>query len=269
MAGTSRRRALAFIAAAPSMEMAFGPDPIQRLDIYPQPGLSGAPMLLYVHGGAWTLFDKSGVDALPDYAKRHGFLFASTNFRLGSAEKAAEDVAAAVDWILTHGSEYGGDPKRLYIMGHSSGGNTVALVAIDPRFLRTHNRTAGDIAGVIGLDGAGYNAATQIHDVLFFMFEPPKMAMWVNAFGTRIAALSPTRLVTNDGHYPPFLLFYTDHPGGRKYNIELQAKLQAAGDQVTVVDAPGQSHIGINSDFGKAGDPVGERAAAFIATGKL
>jgi acetyl esterase/lipase len=254
--------------ALPPTEYAFGTLASQRLDLYAQPGLKIAPMLLYVHGGAFTLFDKSDVDALPGFARRHGFLLASTNYRLGAgADKAAEDVAGAAAWMLREGRRFGGDPKRLFLMGWSSGGNTVGLVSIDPQYLAPYGRSPADIAGVIGVDGAGYNAASQIHS-LFVILRPPILAMWVVAFGDHAAALSPTLLVRKGGHYPPFLLFYTNHPGGRSYTEEFAGKLRETGDQVAVVGAPDRIHITINSSLGEARDPYGDRAARFIATGK-
>jgi arylformamidase len=250
-------------------EMAFGPHNYQRLDIYPLPGLHKAPMLLYVHGGVWTLFDKTDINELPDFAKRNGLLLASTNYRLGSgAGKAAEDVAGAVDWMLQNGPSYGGDPKQLYLLGWSSGGNSVSLVTVDPSYLKPYNRTNADIAGVIGLDGAGYNAASQIHSLFVMLHGPVFVAMWVAAFGAHAAELSPTLLVHKDAHYPPFLLIYTNHPGGRYYSEEFARKLKETGDMAAVVEARGRTHEGVISYLDRKGDISGQRIANFIATGK-
>jgi len=251
-----------------AVEKAFGSHNYQRLDIYPQPGLHNAPMLLYVHGGVWTLFDKSDINELPDFSKQHGFLLASTNYRLGAgAGKAAEDVADAVDWMLKNGPSYGGDPKKLYLMGWSSGGNTVSLVTVDPQYLKPYGKSSADIAGVIGLDGAGYNAASQIHN-FYVVLRAPVFAMWLVAFGTHAAALSPTLLVHKDDHYPPFLLIYTFHPGGRYFTEEFAKKLKETGDAVAVIPAQGRTHEGVISYLDRKGDVSGQRIANFIATGK-
>jgi acetyl esterase/lipase len=255
-------------AAAPApVEIAYGPDPAQRLDVYPRPDLVAAPTLLFVHGGAWTIGDKRDVNALPGFAERHGCLLASTNHRPGvGAERAAEDVAAAAAWMLSQGVRYGGDTKRLFLMGHSSGGHLAALVGVDPRYLAAHGRAPTDLAGVIGVDGAGYDPAVELAGMALHL-RPSEMAMWTTAFGEGAAGLSPIRLVRPDGRYPPFLLLYTDHPGGRKYSQELAAELAAAGDRVAVVEAPGKSHQQINTDLGLPGDAAGERVARFVATG--
>jgi acetyl esterase/lipase len=226
-------------------------------------------MLLFIHGGAWTTGDKRDVGALPAYARRHGFLLASAGYRLGAgADKAAEDVAAATAWLLDNGARFGGDQKRLFLMGHSAGGHLAALVAIDPQYLAAHGHAPADLAGVIGLDGAGYDAAADVAAMSRLM-HPSDIAAWTQAFGGRAAALSPTRLVRPDGRYPPFLLFYTDHPGARRFCLDLAARLRATGDRAAVVDAPGKSHDAINTDMGLPGDPAGERAAQFITAGRL
>jgi acetyl esterase/lipase len=255
-------------AAAPGpVEVAYGPDPAQRLDVYPRPGLAAAPMLLFVHGGAWTIGDKRDVYALPAFAERHGLLLASANHRPGvGAASAAADVAAAAAWVLENGAGYGGAARRLFLMGHSSGGHLAALVGVDPRWLAAHGRAPADLAGVIGVDGAGYDAASQLPAMRRHL-RPSEMAMWAMAFAGAAAALSPIRQVRPDGRYPPFLLFYTDHPGGRKYCLELAAALAAAGDRAAVVEAPGKTHEAINVDLGRPGDAAGERVAGFIATG--
>ena len=274
MAEPTRRTLLAsaaaLLAGAPApLEIAYGRARLQRLDVYPDLALAGAPMLLFVHGGAWGTGDKRDVHALPLYARRHGFLLASTGYRLGAgAAAAAEDTAAAAAWLLAHGDRFGGDTRRLCLAGHSAGGHLAALIAIDPRFLARHGRAGDDLAGVIGLDGAGYDAARELAGMAAVM-PAQELALWTRAFGDRAAALSPTRLVRPGGRYPPLLLFYTDHPGARRSCLSLAAALRGAGGRAAVVEAPGETHAEIDARFGLPGDAVGELAARFVAVGAL
>jgi len=255
-------------APAKPVEIAYGDLSAQKLDVFLQPGLSGAPVLLYVHGGGFSLGDKANVGDLPDFARRHSFLLVSVGFRLAAgAGVEAQDVAAATAWAIDNAAKYGGDPKRVYLLGHSSGGNTVGLVAIDPTYLQPFGKNPDDLAGVVGLDGAAYNAASQMHQP-FLLLQPPLFAMWVVAFGANPAAYSPTLLTKPEGRYPPFLLFYTGRPGFARYAEEFADRLRKAGDAVAVIDAKGKGHDQINDELGRAGDPVGERVAAFLTTGK-
>ncbi len=262
-------------AAAPApREIAYGGDPLQRLDLYPRAGLSGAPMLLFVHGGGWNIGDKGMVSALPDYAERHGLLLASTNYRLTpavTARECAQDVGAAVAWMLAHGAGHGGDPRRLFIAGHSAGAHLVALVGVDPVYLGAHGKAPGDLAGVIPIDGAGYDAVKQMAQPQRPGFIGRRLdEMYDLAFSEDAAGLSPTLLVKPGRTYPPYLIFHVEsRDDAREQSQGLANALRAAGGQADVVAAPGETHRSINRGFGVAGDREGERAAMFIKTGKL
>lgn len=277
MTATTRRAALALFAlplltaAAPaaSSEIVYGTDPRQRLDVYGRSGLTNAPMLLFVHGGGWTFGDKHAVNALPDFAVRHGFLLASTNYRMAPevhADGSAQDVAAAAAWMLANGPRFGGDARRLFLVGHSAGAHLVALVGVDPKYLGAHDKAPSDLAGVVPVDGAGYDAAAEETDLKGH--HPMLSWMYANAFGDEAAALSPTQLVRPGVTYPPFLLLYTDRASAQKRAEELAGRLRSVGGVAEAVEAPGKTHMTINHDLGVVGDREGERVARFIETGK-
>jgi acetyl esterase/lipase len=256
--------------AANTVEIAYGPHRLQRLDVYPRPGLKDAPVLVFVHGGGWSFGDKRAVNALPGYAERHGFLLVSVDYRLTpevTARGCAEDVAAAVAWTLTDAGRYGGDPKRVFLVGHSAGAHLVALVGVDPTWLGAHGRAPGDLAGVIPLDGAGYDAPTQMR--LQQQRRPGGGllgGMYEKAFAAEPEALSPTLLVRTGRAYPPFLIFHVAaRPDSRAQSQALAEALRGAGGRAEVIAAPGETHSSLNRGFGVAGDPEGERAATFIA----
>ena len=259
--------ALAFAAAratAAPEEIAYGEDRRQRLDVYPRPGLNGAPILMFVHGGGWSFGDKSAVNALPGFAERHGWLLASAGYRLApqvDAGGCAQDVADAVAWMLQNAAKYGGDPKRFYLMGHSAGAQIVALVGIDPQYLRAHGLKPSDLAGVIALDGAGYDAAAELDEL---KDHPLMRKMYERAFGLRAADLSATRLVRAGVAYPPFLILYTDRDSARRRSDELVGRLHAVGGNAADYLALGKNHMQINHDLGVGGDPEGARVARFI-----
>jgi arylformamidase len=244
--------------------ISYGADPLQKLDVYRRPGLSGTPILVFVHGGGWEFGDKAGVNALPAFAERHGLLLVSVGYRKVpqvDAGGCAQDVAAALAWVFDHAAEFGGDPHRLYLMGHSAGAQLVALVGVDPAYLGKHGRAPSDLAGVIPVDGAGYDAAAMLRET---GDRPILGRMYREAFGARAAALSPTLLVREGGRYPPFLIFYTDRQSARRRSDELTGRLRAVGATAEVYLAPGKTHMEINHAMGVAGDPEGERVARFI-----
>lgn len=273
MMGLAAAPLLMGAATAPT-GFAYGGDPRQTLDLYARPGLSGAPMLLFVHGGGWNIGDKRGVNALPAFAERHGLLLASTNYRLTpdvTARECALDVGAAVAWMLAHGAEHGGDPRRLFIAGHSAGAHLVALVGVDPVYLGAQGKAPAEIAGVIPIDGAGYDAVKQMAQPQRPGFIGRRLdEMYDLAFSEDPAGLSPTLLARPGRTYPPFLIFHVEsRADAREQSVGLAGALRAAGGTAEVVAAPGETHRSINRDFGLPGDPEGERAARFIKTGKM
>ena len=214
--------------------------------------------------------DNKGVNALPDYAERNGFLLMSTDYRLtrpGSTPAARRKIlAAAFAWAgRPMPLRYGGDPARIFLVGHSAGAHLVVLVAVDPTYPTAHQLTPKDIAGVIALDGAGYNAAQEMK----WFAGRPMGEQFDKAFGRRPDALSPTLLAKPGMSFPPLLIFYITHrPDSPPQSRALAAAIQAAGGTVAIrATTANETHAEINQTFGLAGDPEGEMGAAFIKTG--
>jgi triacylglycerol lipase len=141
-------------------DLRYGPDARNRLDVF-APEARGAgkrPVLLFVHGGGFTGGDKSLPDA-PFYdnvgvwAVENGFVGVTMTYRLAPQHQwpaAAEDIARAVAWIRDGIAEHGGDPARLFLMGHSAGAAHAAAYAARPEF---HGTSGHGLAGVILVAG--------------------------------------------------------------------------------------------------------------------
>jgi len=243
---------------APHTSIPTGSDPKQAYDLYA--GSATGPVLAFIHGGGWSMGDKSMVHGLPEYAQRHGLTFASIGYRLVpqvTPREQAQDVAAAVAALKrTH-------PGRpMFLMGHSAGAHLAALVGAYPVYLAGQGLQPSDLAGVILLDGAGYDATGDRGEG----FSGRLLGnLYSQAFGNNAAALSPTLLVRPGVSYPPYLIFHIASREDSKGQSEgLAAALIGAGGRAEVVVAPDDSHRDINVEFGQAGDAEGERAARFI-----
>lgn len=253
----TRRRSNRAPDVAPERTVSVGADPLQSYDLYADPG--AGPVLMFVHGGGWSRGDRAMVSSLPDYARRHGLTLVSTSYRLApavTAGEAAMDVAAAAADVLTR---FPGRP--LFLLGHSAGAHLAALVGIDPAYLGAFGRRPSDLAGVILLDGAGYDATQPRGD--------GAVGRWLGrtydqAFGGEAAALSPTLRVRPEQAYPPFLIFHVARRADSTAQSRAlaQALIQVGGRAETA--AADDTHMTINRDFGVAGDPEGERAARFM-----
>ncbi|WP_225896923.1 alpha/beta hydrolase [Brevundimonas goettingensis] len=272
-----RRRLIAFslagaalVAATPGLTrqsapraQSYGADPLQSYDLYPGPATG--PVLMFVHGGGWKRGENSMVNALPDYARRHGLTLASTSYRLVpdvGAREEAQDVAAAIADL--HRRLPG---RAIFVLGHSAGAHLAALVGVDPVYLGAHGLKPSDLGGVILLDGAGYDATgPRGRGIVGRALDE----MYDNAFGPEgspgRAELSPTLRVRSGQTYPPFLIFHVaSRADSAAQSQALATVLIRAGGRAEVIAAPGETHMTINRSFGVADDPEGERGARFIA----
>jgi acetyl esterase/lipase len=150
-----------------------------------------------------------------------------------------EDVAAAVRWTRDHARDYGGDPAKIFLAGHSAGAHIAALVAADARYLRAVGLAPRELAGVIGIAGPYDFAPITDPDLRRIFGDTP--AQW--------AASQPIEFV--DGDEPPFLLLHGDDDKTvwPRNSERLAAKLRAAGVAVDYRTYPGLGHVRILSAF--------------------
>lgn len=216
-------------------ERAYGAEPLQTLDIYPGTSCpaGGCPVLLFVHGGGWAAGDKR--DPLSINMIRTsvaaGVTFVSINYRLSPAvmhPAHAADVARAMAWTKQHIGEYGGNAKRLYLMGHSAGAQLASLVSTDPQYLAAYAlQPARDIAGVIAIDSASYDLEQRLS--LRNNHDP----MVSRAFDRSVlAAASPLQQVLSGRSFPPFLfLVASDNGEGRNVAAQFVNRLKQLGSK--------------------------------------
>jgi acetyl esterase/lipase len=145
------------LAAAPKQgikvtkDVSYGTLVRQKLDIY-QPAFTpggsgaagpgrGATVFVYVHGGGYRNGDRDVNPEIygnvPYYFARHGFLSINATYRLfpeGKWPSGAEDMRALVAWIKANATQHGGNPDRIFMMGHSAGATHIATYAFDGRF---------------------------------------------------------------------------------------------------------------------------------------
>jgi acetyl esterase/lipase len=115
-------------------DIAYGEHPLQRLDVHRtvEPTGTPAPVLVFVHGGAFVRGDKGDgeiFDNVLNYFSRHGYVGVNVNYRLAPDHQwpaGAEDLASVLEWIRDNASRYGADATRIFLMGHSAGAAHVA-----------------------------------------------------------------------------------------------------------------------------------------------
>lgn len=126
-----------------------------KLDLY-LPDRDRFPVVVLAHGGAWMSGDKALFGHVGIFLAKNGIGAALVNYRLAPRVRhpvPAQDLARAFAWIEAHVASHGGDPKRLYLCGHSAGAHLAALLGTDESFLATFGLGFETCRGVIAVSG--------------------------------------------------------------------------------------------------------------------
>jgi len=134
------------VAAAPkegiavARDLPYGGSARQVLDVFTPDGARDADVAVFVHGGAFIRGSKSAnghiYDNVSYWFARQGLVAVNMEYRLAAEAPfpgGADDVAAAVRWLARRVGEFGGNPRRMFLIGHSAGGTHVATYCFDPR----------------------------------------------------------------------------------------------------------------------------------------
>ncbi len=137
--------------------LAYGPELRQRLDVYQPAGESrNAPLGVFFYGGNWSSGERADYRFVGEALASQGIVAVIADYRLSPAVRYpvfVQDSARAVRWARDHAAEFGADPARVFVMGHSAGAYNAAMVALDARWLRAEGMAPSQLAGWIGLAG--------------------------------------------------------------------------------------------------------------------
>lgn len=235
--------------------------PFQKLDVHvPERDVEGLrPVMVLIHGGGWAKGDKARKDFMEpktSWLLDAGYVVVSVNYRLSPAVRHpahVNDVCTAIAWVQKSIRTYGGDPEKIYLLGHSAGAHLAALAGVDRRYQMAAEVDRSGIAGVILLDGAGYDIPRQVSGMrrISLMRKMYREAFTLNPAVQRRA--SPVFQVTSKP--PPFLILHVARRADSGEQARLLAEaLRAKGGRVEVISVPGESHRTINVDCGKRGE---------------
>jgi len=248
------------------VEIAYGGDPLQRLDFYRLRAAKPPPLLVFLHGGGWARGDKRGATGQkPAFFAGQGYALASLNYRLvpdATVADQARDVAAAIAMLRRDAARLGFDPDRIVIAGHSAGAHLAALVATDPAYLTARGVPIKALRGAILLDGAGYDVARQLNGA-----GPLVRRIYTRAFGADPrfhASVSPLTHAAAP-NAPAFLIVHdADRLDAKGQSEALAAALRKAGARVALEAVPDTSHAEINRRLGDLDYAATRAAASFL-----
>jgi acetyl esterase/lipase len=253
--------------AAPALER-------QVVDIYAPKDAKNLPVVFWIHGGGWQTGDKSLVKEKPKAFVERGFVFVSTNYRLlpkVEMDTLFRDVAKSLGWVHRNIAEHGGDPHRIFVMGHSAGAQLAALMCIDDRYLKAEGVPFSALKGCVPVDGDTYDIPAIIETAetrLRAHGEPPPRFGHRQKFGNdpeKHRDYSAVTHVAKGKGIPPFLILYVaDHPDVSAQARRLASALKQAEVPVTAFAARDTNHVKLNDHLGVPGDPATQALDTFL-----
>ncbi|MGB8314163.1 MAG: alpha/beta hydrolase, partial [Aestuariivirga sp.] len=177
--------------------VAYGPDPREKLDIYaPATAKGPLPILLFINGGSWNDGARGDYEFVGRAFAARGYLTLAMDYRLTPENpfpSFVQDAAMALAWAGKHGAEYGGDPTRIFAVGHSAGAYNLTLAILDEHYLRQAGADPAALRAVATLAGP-------------FDFLPLDTRVTIDTFG-KVADLAATQPINfARKNVPPFLL---------------------------------------------------------------
>ena len=246
----------------------------QVLDIYRPDGADQLPVVFWIHGGGWQTGDKTDVRIKPKVLCDRGMVFVSTNYRLlpdVQMEVLIGDVANSLGWVYRNIADYGGDPTRIFVMGHSAGAQLAALLCIDQRYLESAGVPFDVLRGCVPVDGDTYDLPAIITTAemrnLVHGFPMPTFGHRVK-FGNdpkKHIDFSAVTHVTKGKGIPPFLILHVaGHPDVTAQARRLAAVLDEADVPVRVFGARGTTHSLLNQNLGQPDDAATQALIEFL-----
>jgi acetyl esterase/lipase len=285
-----------------TLDVRYGDDSeAQALDVFAPKDAADRPVVLVVHGGAWLFGDKDMLGlyrGVGRFFARHGAVAVCINYRLAPQAKHPEqvmDVARAFAWTRAHARDYGGDPDRILLCGHSAGGHLAALLATDEAYLKDPQwkLTDGDRAALKGVMAASgiyripttdeYHAMLEstVGGLVYYSGNSPAMGALAPMLLKHGRAMNPFRLVFGEDRdeamkaapiahvrkgLPPFLVLYAELelPKVDEMALDFAKLLKDAGDPVEVRRVMGCDHNFILFHLDRPDDPAAAALLAFL-----
>lgn len=244
--------------AAASEEIAYGPDPYQRLAIFRAPRPNGS-ILVFWHGGGWTGGYKEWMAFMAPGFTEAGVTFVAPGYRLAPQHvfpTGLEDCADAIARVHAEALTFGADPARIFIGGHSAGGHYAALLAVSQDWRRKRNLPRDVVRGCLPISGV-----YQFGEGSGLMARPRFLGPEGNGADRRASPLHQI-----EGVPPPFLLVHgdKDFPHLIRQAETMEAALRKAGGAVERHVLPGRDHFSASYAGGEPDGPWVGRALAWI-----
>lgn len=240
--------------------VAYGPTEIEKLDIYRagRAGRANAPIFVFIHGGIWR-WGSAGDNGFPaEMFVNAGAHYVALDFSAvtavgGDLAVLAAQVRRGIAWVYKNGASFGGDPNRIYIGGHSSGGHLCG-VALVTEWQKEFGIPDDAVKGGLCMSGM-YDMA-------------PVRLSWrrnyINFTDAMADAMSPQRHI-DKLNAPIFVTYGTfETPDFQRQSRDFAAAVKAAGKQAALIEAPNYAHLEMAESLGNPYGPNGRAALAMM-----
>ncbi|MBB3773676.1 arylformamidase [Angulomicrobium tetraedrale] len=235
-------------------DLAYGPSPAERLDLFfPPQGASGA-VHLFIHGGYWRMFTKEDFSFVAETVTQAGAIAVIIDYaRMPSVrmETVVAQVRRARDWITGHIGALGGDPARLTVSGHSAGAHLAALLFDDRQPATLHGALLlSGLYDLAPLQASFLKELIALTDAEVTRFSPLR-----RDYGAQARGNPRVELLVGERETPPF------HAQADAF----AAHLAGAGLMAERSTMEGADHMSIVADLGTPGTPTARRLAGLLA----
>ena len=220
------------------LDIPYGENERHKVDIYlpKEAGSEPLPVLMYMHGGRWTRGDKSRAAFLAPAIISAPAIFVAVGFRLATEVKypgPVDDCRAALKWVYENIAGHGGDPDRIFVGGHSSGGHLSSLITLQQNALRNLGLPDDVIKGCFPASG------------VFDVASPSRIETFLNS-ADDVTEASPVRQVA--GNQVPFFIIVGENDA-EEHRSYYHAMVEALGKErgpVESADIEGVNHYEIS-----------------------
>ena len=231
------------------LDLEYGPDPLQRLDLFPPEDAGPSPVMVYIHGGYWKGGGKAGRRFPAPFYNDSGIAWAPVDYRLSPActmDEIVADVRSALAWLHRNAEKHGIDPGRIHVAGHSAGGHLTGM-ALAPGWHAAYGVPEDIVKGACATSGlfdleplrrTGHQDNLALDDAMTarnspVRHPPPAPVPAVVAWGTR------------------------ESDEFRRQSEDYAAALEKAGCAVSLIAAEGHDHFSIMGDMTRPDTPLG------------
>ena len=221
-------------------DLPFGEGPLERLDVFPA-AAPGAPVQVFVHGGYWRALDKSDHSFVAEALVAAGATVVAINYDLCPAvtlDRIVAQTRAAIAWTYRNIGDYGGDPERLFVSGHSAGAH-LAVMALLEDWPARHGLPPAPIKGVTAISG--------VYDLA------PVRRLSVNAdirLTAEMAARNSPTLQPPRRALPMLLAVGAEEPAGWiEQSTGFRRAYEAGAGPADFLEVPGRNHFSVLYDL--------------------